>query len=161
MWEAIGKILTDDSAAIVLCFLMTVVIVVIVTASKGIMSVQTKNFSFGASSREREIIRRQVEVAHDCLASAMAKQNSGENYHTLYVLERVYDKVVEWIVFNHINTLPIYIQAKQDAVWNLVLSLNPPKEFKTAACEKRVREWVREVIEKLIEIRKLYENIKK
>lgn len=161
MWEMISRVLTDDGAAIVLCFLMTVIIVAILTASKGIVSVQTKNFSFGGSTCEREIIRRQVEMAHDYIMAAIIKQNFSDNYHSLYIFECVYDKIVEWIIFNHINTLPIYVQAKQDAVWNLVQSLNPPKEFKTAMFEKRVREWVREIIGRLIEIRKLYEDIKK
>lgn len=159
MWETIGKVLTDDSAAIVLAFLFAAVITVAVLGAKGKLHVRTKSFSFGGSSREREIIRRQIEAARDFVyADAKLLKVRTNDYHGKYIVECVYDKVVEWIVLNHISPLPIYIQTKQDAIWHLVQSLNPPAEMKTPSFRTRSNDMVKEIIIRLIEIRKMYED---
>ena len=77
-------------------------------------------------------------------------------YFTKYILERVFDKIVEWITFNHIENSDAYISCKQKEIRYLVYSLGPSEEFKNQQFQDRMDRWVKEIILELLEIRKLY-----
>ena len=134
MWEAIGKVLTSANAWEVLIFLAVIVIFAIVLVKSDIVAINTKHLRIGQAEKEREIIRRQVEAAHDFIMSIEGKINSSHcnEYFVKFILERVYDKAIEWIMFNHISNTPMYVQDKQDTVCNLVYTFDIGDEFKTA-----------------------------
>ena len=72
------------------------------------------------------------------------------------ILEKVYDKVIEWITLNHINSSNTYVEIKQSEIKCLVYSLVVSEKFKTPEFEQRMNGWVKEVILNLITIRKEY-----
>ena len=71
-------------------------------------------------------------------------------YLMKYILERCYDKVVEWITFNHLNTKNAYIEIKQEEICSLVYGLGVKEEFKTAEFKHRMQNWTQELIEHLV-----------
>ena len=77
-------------------------------------------------------------------------------YFTKFILEKVYDKVIEWITFNHITVNQLYIQDKQDTILNLIYALPISDDFKTPEFKQRVCNWVKELIEQLVNVKKLY-----
>ena len=157
MWEAIGSVLTNrDGVAGVILILLVVVIAVALLGRRGLIAVHTRNFSLGGANIEREIIRHQIEVAHGSVLAAGEELGFDDDYHAKYVLERVYDKVVEWIVFNHISDTPIYVESKRAAIYNLILSLNPPIDVRGEEMKKRIREWVKNIVVQLVQTREYY-----
>lgn len=164
MWESFTKVLTSNNG--VPLFILVVLLVLLVVrmgiklGKAGLLSIHTKHFRMGSNVSERELIRRQIECAHDFIMSIEGKLVSDEmkydEYFTKYILERVYDKVIEWIMFNHITVNQLYIQDKQDTILNLIYALPINSDFKTPEFKVRVENWVKELIERLVNVKTLY-----
>lgn len=164
MWESITNILTSGNGIPLVIILVLLIILTIRMGIKlgraGLLTIHTKHIRIGNSVSERELIRRQIECAHDFIMSIEGKLVSSEmkydEYFTKYILERVYDKVIEWIMFNHITVNQLYIQDKQDTILNLIYALPINSDFKTPEFKVRVENWVKELIERLVNIKTLY-----
>lgn len=160
MWETISAVLTSANAWQVLIFLAIAVFIFVILVKGGVIAIKTKHFRIGQAEIERETIRRQVEAAHDFIMSIEGKINADTShyngYFTKFILERVYDKAIEWIMFNHISNTPMYVQDKQDTVCNLVYTFDIGDEFKTPEFKKRMCNWTQELIAKLVQTRELY-----
>ena len=160
MWETISTVLTSANAWQVLIFLAIAVFIFVILVKGGVIAIKTKHFRIGQAEIERETIRRQVEAAHDFIMSIEGKINANTShyngYFTKFILERVYDKAIEWIMFNHISNTPMYVQDKQDTVCNLVYTFDIGDEFKTPEFKKRMCNWTQELIAKLVQTRELY-----
>ena len=160
MWETISTVLTSANAWQVLIFLAIAVFIFVILVKGGVIAIKTKHFRIGQAEIERETIRRQVEAAHDFIMSIEGKINADTShyngYFTKFILERVYDKAIEWIMFNHISNTPMYVQDKQDTVCNLVYTFDIGDEYKTPEFKKRMCNWTQELIAKLVQTRELY-----
>ena len=160
MWETISTVLTSANAWQVLIFLGIAVFIFVLLVKGGVIAIKTKHFRIGQAEVERETIRRQVEAAHDFIMSIEGKINADTSHYNGYfikfILERVYDKAIEWIMFNHISNTPMYVQDKQDTVCNLVYTFDIGDEFKTPEFKKRMCNWTQELIAKLVQTRELY-----
>lgn len=160
MWEAISSILTSANAREILFFLAVVIVAAIVLVKTGAVTVRTKHVRIGRAEAERVVIRRQVEAAHDFIMSINGKIKTDttlyNDYFIKYILERVYDKAIEWIMFNHITNSTLYVQDKQDTICNLIYTFDVAEEFKTPEFKKRMCNWVAELIDRLIKTREIY-----
>lgn len=164
MWNSLKDILTSANGIPLVVILVLLVVLVIRMAVKlgkaGLLNINTKYVHLGRNVSERELIRRQIECAHDFIMSIEGKLVSDEmkydEYFTKYILERVYDKVIEWIMFNHITVNQLYIQDKQDTILNLIYALPINSDFKTPEFKTRVENWVKELIERLVNVKTLY-----
>ena len=166
MWESIKGILVSENGIIIACLILLLVIAVLLLAilliKCGFLKINTKHVKLGNKVSERELIRRQTERAHDFIMSIEGKLVNSDTqyneYFTKYILERVYDKVIEWIMFNHITVNQLYIQDKQDTILNLIYSLPVHDDFKSTEFKNRVCNWVKELIEQLVNVKVLYGN---
>lgn len=160
MWQAISDVLTSGNALQVLIFLAVVIALFILLVKSGIVAIKTKHLQIGKIEKEREIIRRQVETAHNFIMSIEGKINPDitkcNNFFIKYILERVYDKVIEWVIFNHISNSPMYIQDKQETICNLVYRFPIGDTFKTPEFKKRMQNWTAELIARLVQTREIY-----
>lgn len=160
MWETISTVLTSANAWQVLIFLGIAVFIFVLLVKGGVIAIKTKHFRVGQAEKEREIIRRQVEAAHDFIMSIEGKINADTShyngYFIKYILERVYDKVIEWIMFNHITDTPMYVQDKQATICNLVYTFSISEEYKTPEFKNRMCNWTAELIARLVRTRELY-----
>lgn len=159
MWEAISSVLTSPNAREILFFLAVVIVAAIVLVKTGAVTVRTKHVRIGRAEAEREVIRRQVEAAHDFIMSIEGKipeKPEYGGYFTKYILERVYDKVIEWVMFNHITDTPMYVQDKQATICNLVYTFSISEEYKTPEFKNRMCNWTAELITRLVRTREIY-----
>ena len=127
----------------------------------GLISFKGKGLRIGSDEKELTIVRNQIQWAHLYIMSRKGKlinENSSEFTKIICenILEKVYDKVIEWITFNHINSSNTYVEIKQSEIKCLVYSLVVSETFKTPEFEQRMNGWVKEVILNLITIRKEY-----
>lgn len=159
MWETIKEILLSGNAWFILIFIFLVLIVFALFVKKGTIKVNTKHIQIGNELTQRELIRRQVETAYTFIMSLegkIASENKYDKYLTKYILERVYDKVIEWIMFNHITTNQLYVQDKQEGICNLVYTMVINDDFKTPEFKNRMCNWVKELIEQLVQVKEIY-----
>lgn len=164
MWESITTTLTSENGPKLLITIGILVLIIIYLAVKlgkaGLLNINTKHVHIGSKISDRELIRRQIEVAHEFIMSIEGKLATAEkqynDYFAKYILERVYDKVIEWIMFNHITMNQLYIQDKQDTILNLIYAQPINDDFKTPEFKVRVENWVKELIERLVNVKTLY-----
>lgn len=169
--EWLTAILTSDNFLNVVFAIVIIVLLVILLVKTKVLKIHTKYISVGGEDQnsyyERTIVRNQIQQSHDFCMSLESKivQMTPDlmygGYFTKFILERVFDKVIEWITFNHIDNSEAYIACKQREIRYLVYSLGPREEFKTPEFQKRMDNWTKELIEQLIETRQLYEKQKK
>lgn len=164
MWDAVARILTTDNALLVLIFFTILVFVLIGLSMAGVVRIDTGAFKMGSDYKERDIIRQQTEWAHIYCCGLknqvdeMCKDVPGyDPYITMYILERMYGEVVEWITYNHINLDSDYISIKQDKVKMLLNALTvKPDVFASKKFFVKVDVWTSEIIHKLVKIREAY-----
>lgn len=163
MWESIKEILTSPNAWMFLLFVSFALFVLNRMAKSGLLSFKGKGLRLGSDEKELTIIRNQTQWAHLYVMSRKGKlieEDSSDLTKVICenILEKVYDKIIEWITFNHINSSTSYLEIKQSEVKCLVYSLVIDEKFKTPEFESRMNGWVKEVILNLINIRKEYSN---
>ena len=163
MWETIGNVLSGNNAIPVLVFAVLIFIVLGILGKKGIISINKCGVRIGSDEKELTIVRNQSQWAYLYIMSLKGKLINLENprredFFADYVLEKVYDKVVEWITYNHVSANNSYIEIKQSEVKCIVYSLPIQEEFKTPEFEVRMNGWVKEIILNLLKIRKEYSD---
>ncbi|MBP5422623.1 MAG: hypothetical protein J6Y78_09300 [Paludibacteraceae bacterium] len=165
MWEFLSEFLTKDNGFIILLllvFVITILVIIGLAIKNGHIHLNIKGMKIGTDEAERNIIRRQVEWTHLYIMSLRAKIDCDESryggYLTKYILERCFDKIVEWITFNHISKNSAYVDIKQEEICALVYGLGVADQFKTPEFRERMCKWTKEVIEHLITIREVYQK---
>ena len=160
MWDAIAKVLTNSNALLVLVFLVIFFLLFVLLARTGLVQIHTNSFRMGADTRERDIIRQQIEWSHSFVMSLKAQivvdESKYNGFKTKYVLECVYDEIINWITFNHINLDSDYISIKQEKMRAVVRSMDLQPEFYTKEFDRRMDKWTEEIIHKLVKIREVY-----
>lgn len=158
MWETIKAVLTSDNVITILIFLVILILLVAILAKKGIFQFNGKGVQIGGDEDERAIIRQQTEWSQLFISSLRQLPifENSDTYHTLYVLEKAFDEVLSWIVFNHISDSENYISIKQEKVWNLIQTLVMDKKFTTEEFKAVVFENTEVLIKRLVYIRKNY-----
>ncbi len=167
MWEAIGKVLTSTNALQTIIGVILICLIVVMMIKTGMIRIKTKHVQVGrsrsASDTERTIIREQCDFTHIYLQGLVGKIQKVTpdllygGYFTKYILEVAYDEFVRWITFNHIEDSDEYISTKQKKICSLIYSMGVRDEFKTPEFNRRMCNWVEEIIRELVRIRRIYE----
>lgn len=148
---------------IVALIIVLIVFSAIILVKNGILRIHTKKFSVSSSNEsERATIRHQIEMAHlTCMAfeEKIPKDFDGYDYYrSKYILELVYDEIISWIMFNHIDTSERYVSLKQNIVWKLVLSNTYSEKMRSKKFQKEVFDGIKDLIDNLVLIRQQYEE---
>ena len=160
MWDAIAKILTNSNALLVLIFLSMFVVILIILAMSGLVRIDTGSFKMGADNKERDIIRQQVEWSHSYImgieSELSANNNELDEYLAKYILEVIFDEIIAWVVFNHINLESDYINIKQEKIKSIIKTMNVKPQYQSKDFFKKTDRWTEEIIRKLVKIREVY-----
>lgn len=158
MWESISSVLTSGNAVAVLLTLIVLIIILAILAKKGIFQFNGKGVTIGDNEDERAVIRQQTEWSQLFVQSMRQLPifEGSDTYHTLYILEKAFDEVLSWIVFNHISDSENYISIKQEKIWNLIQTLVIDKKFTTEEFKQVIYDNTEILIKRLVHIRKNY-----
>lgn len=159
MWDFIKAVSTSVYIIPVLVFTLIVLLIVILLVKKGLISVNTKAVKVGTSESERAIIRQQIEWVHlhcDSLEKSLPHPQNYDIWRGKYILERMYDEIVDWITFNHICTSEGYISIKQERIWATIQSLVRKEEFSTPEFKEFIYKDTEYIIRRLVHIRQVY-----
>lgn len=158
MWQAIEKILLSDNSAIILFFLIVIMLLLAHFSKKGVFKWHTEKLTIGVSENERAIIRQQVEWAELEIESLAFTErfNNVNEWRTKFILEKLFDEVLQWIIFNHITDSPEYISIKQEKIWNLTQTFVIKDEFKSEEFKDFIYEEVEKIIKRLVFLRRQY-----
>lgn len=158
MWQAIEKVLLSDNSAIVLFFLIVIMLLLAHFSKKGVFKWHTEKLTIGVSENERAIIRQQVEWAELEIESLAFTErfNNVNEWRTKFILEKLFDEVLQWIIFNHITDSPEYISIKQEKIWNLTQTFVIKDEFKSEEFKDFIYKEVEKIIKRLVFLRRQY-----
>ena len=161
MWNAIREIFTSSNGSIIAILLLLVVVLIVGCAKLGLIKIQTDKISVGnnASDVERTVVRNQIEWCELSLQAYEKQIPRFENYDKYlgkYICELVFDEMVKWIVFNHIEDKKIYIGIKQEIVWNIIQAQVTSDNLRTDEFRDFVYRYVEHVIKNLVSIRNEY-----
>ena len=159
MWDFIKAVSTSVYIIPVLMFTLIVLLIVILLIKKGLISVNTKAVRVGTSESERAIIRQQIEWVHlhcDSLEKSLPHPQNYYIWRGKYILERMYDEIVDWITFNHICTSEGYISIKQERIWATIQSLVRKEEFSSPEFKEFIYKDTEYIIRRLVHIRQVY-----
>lgn len=160
--DGLKEILTSANAWMFLLFLGFMIFVLVKMSKSGLISFRGKGLRIGSDETERTIIREQSKWAYLFIMAIKGKVLSEDateeqNNRCELILEKVFDKVIEWINYNHISSNNSYVEIKQGEIKNLVYSQNNLDDnYKTPEFAMRMDGWVRELILNLIQVRKEY-----
>lgn len=160
MWETLSKIATSANLYQILIFVLLLFWSLSLLAKAGVLYFHNGFLSIGDGERERELIRRQQEWAYNYIMALEREFDYGDNeyerFFCITILERVYDKVVEMIVFNHISERPEYVETKKSLIRSAVYSFPVKPIYKSEEFEKKMNNWTEDIIHNLILIRTLW-----
>lgn len=167
MWEAIKEICNGANYLVVISACVGVTLAVIFTVvlliKHGYIRVQTKSLKIGSESeKERIVLQQQCKQAYEYIMALKNKvllevaEPKFGGYLARNILELCYDRVVEWIMFNHISDSDAYVHVKQMEIQSVVYRAGISKEFRNSQFKERINCWVAELIKMLLEIRKVY-----
>ena len=169
--EGVVKVLTNPDFLSSLPVVALLAVLVVVLVKTGMLRVKTEYVQLGGISEsseayyERAIVRSQINCAHDFMRSIefeILEMTDGDvkygGYHVKYALEVVFDKLVEWITFNHIEDSDAYLDVKQEEVVSLVKSMYIGDMLRKEEFYDKMRAWTATVIKRLVAIRKMYEK---
>ena len=159
MWDFIKAVSTSVYIIPVLIFTLIVLLTVILLVKKGLISINTKAVKVGTSESERAIIRQQIEWVHlhcDSLEKSLPHPQNYDIWRGKYILERMYDEIVDWITFNHICTSEGYISIKQERIWATIQSLVRKEEFSSPEFKEFIYNDTEYIIRRLVHIRQVY-----
>jgi len=129
-------------------------------AKKGLFNIHTDAVTIGAADKERKIVRLQMEWIYTHLSGLEANIEKDKNYNFYrgkYVIERIYDYYVDRITQNHITNSKEYIEICQSNILAIVDSLTEKPEYKSEEFKQMLLEDTKHCIDKLIQIRKVYQ----
>ena len=166
--ETLSTILTSKDFLSSIPSVILLIVAICILGKIMHVKVHTSHIQIGGEDKnsyyERAIVRNQVNQAKlFCMAlenkiNALVEHKTADGYYVKYILECVYDKMTEWIMYNHIENTDEYIESKQWEMQSLVYSFCPPEQFKTPEFQERINKWTAEIVGRLVSIRKLYEN---
>lgn len=173
--DNVARILTDPAFLQSLPMVGLLGLLVFFLVKTGVLKVKTDHVQLGGSVTEnrdayyeRTIIRNQINSAHDFMRSLepeILKLTDGDvkygGYHVKYALEIVFDKLVEWIMFNHIEDTEAYLDVKQEETVSLVRSMYIGDMLRNEEFYDKMRSWTAVAIKRLVAIRRMYEKQKK
>lgn len=163
MWKAISTVLTSSNALLSISFIVVLIILISILAKLGVFSLHVRGIRIGGDEDERAIIRRQIEWT-ELQIQAMANESIFEGfdtYRTKYIMERVFDEIISWIIFNHISDDIGYISIKQEKVWALIQTLIANDRFTQDDFKEMIYSRTELVIKRLIQIRRSYHIIRR
>lgn len=162
MWETIENVLISNNGIAISVLLIVLITILIISSKNGLLKIKTNKIQIGkdASEKERTIMRNQVEWCKVAVLGSDSKIQKPEGfnfYRSKYILEKVFDEVISWIMFNHIVDNSTYVQIKQELVWNLIQTLVEDDNLGTDELKEIVFNQVEYVIKNLVKIRKEYQ----
>ena len=163
-WETLNNLLASDRFWSVIVVVLLFVVVLMIAVKLNLVDIDTKHVKLGLndSEKERRVISEQLNWAESYITGLESKIRTVTpdlkygGYFTKFILGEVNKEVSRWITLNHIEDSEGYIHAKQMKIASLVYANHVQEPFLEAEFKNRMDKWVKEVIEELIKIRKLY-----
>ena len=154
MWESVERLISSGKG----WFVLIIIGLIVVAVRMGYMKVKTDKIMIGKTSSEktRLLMKKQSEFAHtSCTAfeKRIPRFDGYNEYLGKYVVEMCFDEIVDWIMINHMEDSPDYIETKQEKIWNIVTNSTVDARMRTDKFKKQVDSFISDLIKRLVTMR--------
>lgn len=160
MWETIKEAINGENGIGLILLTMLILLLAIYLVKGKYLKINTGTVKIGADEKERAILRQQNEwvanYIHGLVLVIQTKFKGMDETRTRLVLEYVYDEIITWIMFNHITRSEMYLMVKQERIRGVVFSNATSPVVKEERFCLAMNQWVKEVINRLVDIREYY-----
>lgn len=160
MWETIKEILSGENATQTFIFIIVILCFIIFGVKGSLIKISTPHVKIGVDEIERAILRQQTEwtlnFVNGLYGIITEKYPQIDPLKTKYVLERIYDEIVIWIMFNHITRSEMYIMVKQEKLRGVVFSMDVSDVIRSDEFTSMMNAWTKEIVNRLVDIREYY-----
>ena len=160
MWETVNEAINGENGIGLILLTMLILLLAIYLVKGKYLKINTGIVKIGAEEKERAILRQQNEwvytYIHGLVLVIQTKFKGMDETRTRLVLEYVYDEIITWIMFNHITRSEMYLMVKQERIRGVVFSNTTNPVVKEERFCLAMNQWVKEVINRLVDIREYY-----
>ena len=163
--EQVVALLNSPNAPMYVMLAVLALFIGTMLSKKGVLGIHTKYVTLGATNKEDTIKDNQLENAYlfimglEATITVDMQDNQEYNkYKTRWILERIYDEVVTWIMHNHIREDDAYVKQKSEKLRSLTYMLGVNDMFKTEDFAYQMDSWTKELIGRLVRVRRVYEQ---
>ena len=161
--NAVNGLISGPHGLLVFILALALIVIAIMCVRGGLLHIKTDSIELGNHYEEieRTILRNQfqyVTAACNAFEYQIPKDETYDYDRGRLILQLMANKMTEWIMFNHIEETPIYIENRQDQIWNLVLACVEKDELRSPEFKKQTDAYVRKIIHRLVTIRKEYQK---
>ena len=161
--EAVMNGLMSNNGWIIALLIAVIAFLIIKSAKAGLFSFKSDKIKIGkdASDKEQKVIRHQIEFARTTIEGMerdIPKFDGYDSFRGKYILEKLFDEVVNWIIFNHIEKTKAYVSIKQKMIISIIKKYSQNELYTSDEFNKVVEREVKNLIVGLIDIREEYQN---
>lgn len=155
--------LQSNNGWIIALLIIVVIICAIIGGKHGLVAIKTNKLRIGTDARliEQTVIRHQIEFAKTAIEGFerdIPKFEGYDSFRGRYVLEKMFDEVINWIIFNHIERTKTYVSIKQDIIISIIKKHTNNDIYSKPEFIKSAKKDVEYMINKLVDIREEYEK---
>lgn len=153
------EILTSSNAVFILVAVVVIIALLAIMGKQGLLTFDIKGIKLSSRESERMIILRQSEWAKlycDGMEPRLPHPEGYDIWKSRYILERVYDEIMTWILYNHVTNNESYVEIKQNKLVFLINSLTVKEDYHTEEFNDLIRKETKFIISKLVQIREYY-----
>ena len=159
--NTITRLINGPNGLIILLLVLILGIVVIMCIRGGLLRIKTSNIELGTQYEEleRTIIRNQIQYINEATRAFEWQIPKDETYdydRGRLILQMLANKMIEWVIFNHIEESAVYIENRQEQIWNLILASVEKEELRSPEFRAATDAYVKKIIHRLVSIRKEY-----
>ena len=155
--------LMSNNGWIIALLIAVIAFLIIKSAKAGLFSFKSDKIKIGKDARliEQAVIRHQIEFAKTAIEGFerdIPKFDGYDSFRGRYILEKLFDEVINWIIFNHIERTKAYISIKQDIIISIIKKHTVNDMYAQQDFVKQVKKYVEYMINKLVDIREEYQD---
>lgn len=159
--EALIDGLKSTNGWIIAILLGVVIYLTIKMAKAGIFRFKSERVQIGldASDKEQKVIRHQIEFVRNAIEGFerdIPKFEGYDEFRGKFILEKLFDEIINWIIFNHIEDTKSYIEVKQDIIISIIKKYTFNELYTDPSFITQVKKHVKYIIMRLIDIREEY-----
>lgn len=160
--EWVTNIINGSNGKFVIIFISIVVLFAIIGIKKGFINLNIKGIKIGARETELKVLRVQMQTMNTRLDATIKQipphlREGLHYYRAKYIISKVKDIFEETLVYNHITDDDLYINLKQELVYNTVLKLTDDEFFTKENFKEYLYKLVEDLIKQFVRIRRQYE----
>ena len=159
--DAIIDGLMSNNGWLIAILLVVLTIFIVKCAKAGLFKFKNDTLQIGLdfANVEQTVIRHQIEFAKsqvEAYEKDIPRFDGYDEFRGKYILEKLFDEIISWIIFNHIESTKSYMNIKKKIILNIIKKNTVNTAYTEGEFVDVINKSVEDMIRSLISIREEY-----